>query len=128
MFENFLLLGDGGYLLCSYFMTPLQNLRTRAEQLYNESHIRTRNTIERVFGIWKRRFPILALGSRFQKVNKILPVIVATAVLHNIARRAGDLLPPDDFTLQLPAPWENILQNGNIPISRVDNVMTHSIC
>jgi len=48
-------------------------------------------------------------------------------VLHNIARRAGDLLPPDDFTLQLPDPWENILQNGNILISRVDNVPRNDI-
>lgn len=48
-------------------------------------------------------------------MDKVLPVIIATAVLHNIARRAGDPLPPDDPTLQLPAPWENILQNGNVP-------------
>ncbi|XP_011862970.1 PREDICTED: putative nuclease HARBI1, partial [Vollenhovia emeryi] len=89
-FQDTFLLGDGGYPLRSYLMTSIQNPRTRAEQLYNESHIRTRNCIERVFGIWKRRFPILALGSRFQTVEKVLPVIVATAVLHNIARRSGD--------------------------------------
>ncbi|KAL6421586.1 hypothetical protein ACFW04_014315 [Cataglyphis niger] len=108
MFENSLLLDDGGYSVRPYFMTPLQNPRTRAKH---------------VFGIWKRRFPILALGSRFQKVDKVLPIIVATAVLYNIAQRAGDPLPADDPTLQLPAPWENILQNGNIPCrnDRLDN-------
>ncbi|XP_071641997.1 putative nuclease HARBI1 [Temnothorax longispinosus] len=113
-FQNSLLLGDGGYAVRSYFMTPLQNPRTRAEHLYNKSHIRTRNTIERVFGIWKKRFPILALGSRFQKVDKVLLVIIATAVLHNIARRAGDPVPANDPELVLPAPWENLLQEGNI--------------
>jgi len=38
---NSLLLEDGGYPLRSYFMTPLQNPRTRAEQLYNELHTNT---------------------------------------------------------------------------------------
>lgn len=47
-------------------------------------------------------------------MNKVLSVIVATAVLHNIARRRGDLLPVEDPTLQLPSPWEDILENGNI--------------
>ncbi|KMQ88101.1 nuclease harbi1 [Lasius niger] len=65
---------------------------------------------------WKRRFPILALDSRFSKVQRVLPVIVATAILHNIARRAGDPLPPDDPALQLPVPWEEILEHGNVPL------------
>lgn len=40
-------------------MTPLLQTHNRAEELYNESQIRTRNVIERVFGVWKRRFPTI---------------------------------------------------------------------
>lgn len=46
-------------------------------------------------------------------MDKVLSVIVATTVLHNIARRAGDPLPPDDPVL--PALWEDVLENGHIP-------------
>jgi len=52
-------------------------------------------------------------STRFAKVERILPVIVATAILHNIVRRAGDPL-PDDLALQLP--WEEILNQGNISL------------
>jgi len=107
-------------------MMPLRKIVLR--KFYNESLIRTRNTIERVFGIWKRKFPILALGSRFAKVERILPVIVATAILHNIVRRAGDPL-PDDLALQLS--WEEILNQGNISLmndasgnNHVQNILT----
>ncbi|XP_060874643.1 putative nuclease HARBI1 [Metopolophium dirhodum] len=41
------LLGDGGYEVKPYLMTPLLSPRTQSEQLYIESHIRTRNVIER---------------------------------------------------------------------------------
>lgn len=84
------------------------NTNTNAERLYNEAHIRTRVKIENLFGVWKRRFPILAYGCRL-KLDTTLTVIVATAVLHNIARRQHEPEPPvEEHILQL-------LANGQIP-------------
>lgn len=79
-------------------MTPLLNASSPAEQLYNESQIRTRGIIERTFGVWKRRFPVLAYGCRL-RLSTTLIVIVATSILHNIAKRMGDdeAPPSDDF-------------------------------
>lgn len=54
--QNNLLLGDSGYPLRSYLITPVNNPQSVAEDLFNESQIRTRNVVERTFGIWKRRF------------------------------------------------------------------------
>lgn len=61
-----LLLGDSGYSLSPYLLTWLHEPRSGSESLYNESHIRSRNCVERMFGVWKRRFPALALGLRMQ--------------------------------------------------------------
>jgi hypothetical protein len=80
-----LAVGASGYANTNFLLTPLLRPRTPAEQLYNESesHIRTPNVAQRCFGVLKRRFPILAYGCRLQ-INKVLIIIVATSVLHNI--------------------------------------------
>ncbi|KAI4468075.1 hypothetical protein MML48_2g00019108 [Holotrichia oblita] len=103
---------DSGYPLRNYLLTPLANPVARAEQLYNESHIRTRNCIERVFGLWKRRFPVLAYGLRL-KLDTILTVIIATAVLHNIAREMHEDLPepPEDLNVD---ELNYLIATGNI--------------
>lgn len=94
-FGNKCLLGDSAYPLRSYLLTPLLNPETRGQQLYNEAHIRTRNCIERCFGVWKRRFPVVALVMRLSLV-RANAVIIATAVLHNICRiKSLSEVPPE---------------------------------
>lgn len=90
IFKDGVLVADSGYAMQSYVITPLLNPMTQAETLFNESQIRTRNPIERSYGVWKRRFPILSLGINIKSLNTVQAIIVATAVLHNIARQFGD--------------------------------------
>lgn len=102
-------------------MTPLEQCSTAAENLYNESQIRTRNCVERLFGVWKRRFPSMAIGLEVSLQNSF-PIIIATAVLHNIARRNGESTPPNDNTIMNLVSWEAVLAQGNINNANVDAV------
>ncbi|KAK9728405.1 DDE superfamily endonuclease [Popillia japonica] len=81
---NGLLLGDSAYQQTMYLFTPVPNPITRAEILYNSAHIRTRNVVERTFGIWKSRFRCLSSCLQY-KLQNTTRIIAATAVLHNIA-------------------------------------------
>lgn len=113
IFKNSVIVGDSGYGVRPYLLTPLTSPTTEPEQLYNESQIRTRNPVERTYGVWKRRFPILALGIR-SKEDNIDCIIVASAVLHNLAIDMKDNPPPNtreeedavDFVNNIP---ENIV-------------------
>ncbi|KAJ8973882.1 hypothetical protein NQ317_019295, partial [Molorchus minor] len=81
---NCVMLGDSGYPVSKYLLTPLLHPQNEAEIRYNESQIRTRNPIERCIGVWKGRFPVLALGIRLN-LETAQEIIVATAILHNLA-------------------------------------------
>lgn len=92
-------------------MTPILNPANRAEQLYNESLVRTRVIIERVNGILKRRFPILAYGCRL-KLETTLTIIVACAVLHNVCIDQNDIDPPDPDDVDL---FNQVMLDDEIP-------------
>lgn len=97
-------------------LTPTADPQTRPQQLYNEAHIRTRNTIERLIGVWKRRFPILAYGCRLQ-LDTTLAIIPATAVLHNIAIQMNEGEPPADDNM---GNINYLIEMGNIPDIQYD--------
>ncbi|XP_054091976.1 putative nuclease HARBI1 [Zeugodacus cucurbitae] len=92
-FGNSIVVADSGYPCNRWIMTPLLKVQTPEEALYNESQIRTRNCVERQYGVWKRRFPVLALGIRM-RLTVVESIIVATAVLHNICNLNGDYNAP----------------------------------
>lgn len=83
-FGNFFIIGDSGYRNTRYLPTPFLTVDSAAKNLYNESQIRTRNVVERSYGVLKRRFPVLSLGMRL-KLETVQTIIVACAILHNIA-------------------------------------------
>ena len=81
-----LLLGDKGYPCKEYLLTPLHVARTLPEERYNSALCQTRNTVERTFGVWKRKFPCLK-RTLATKLRTTTAIIIATAILHNIHRQ-----------------------------------------
>lgn len=90
-----LLVADSGYPVLPYVITPLLDPVGIGEIRFNEAQIRTRNPVERKYGVWKRRFPILSIGMRCN-LDLVMAIIVATAVLQNIACDMKEGEPPND--------------------------------
>ena len=90
-----ILVGDSGYPCRTYLMTPVLNPTIAAERRFNTAQRRTRIVIERSFGILKRRFPCVQNTMR-TKLQNSLVIIVAVAVLHNIALSWNEPLPESE--------------------------------
>jgi len=87
--RNSIIVGDSGYALKSFLMTPILNPNGEGQNIYNEAQIRTRNAVERIYGVWKKILPVLAVGINMN-LQFVESIIVATAVLHNIACYFGE--------------------------------------
>ncbi|KAM3850455.1 putative nuclease HARBI1 [Diretmus argenteus] len=95
IFRNFqenppdgIILGDSAYPLLPWLMTPFAMATNDAEGRFNCSHGTTRNTIERLNGVLKRRFACL----NYLRVEpqRACNIILACIVLHNIAEKRKD--------------------------------------
>ena len=80
-----ILVGDRGYPCQPYLFTPVRHPTSSAERQYNSCQVKTRQVIERSFGILKQRFRCLRIPLR-TKLSTSMTIIVATACLHNLAR------------------------------------------
>lgn len=87
--RNSWLLGDSGYPLEPWLLTPIENAAPETPEFwYTQAHIQTRNAIERCIGVLK---------GRFQSLNHILRYsptqagnfVNCCAILHNLCTAAG---------------------------------------
>jgi len=90
-YGNGWLLGDSGYGLKQWLITPIANPATTEERQFNNAHKKTRSLIERSFGILKSRWRILdhTGGTLCYTPEKVAKITIACCVLHNICRRRG---------------------------------------
>nr|CAD7438270.1 unnamed protein product [Timema bartmani] len=86
--RNTWLLGDSGYVLEPYLMTPICNaLVNSPEGRYTACHRQTRNCVDRLFGVMKSEWQCL-LKERVVKYTPLTAgrIITACAVLNNMMR------------------------------------------
>ena len=75
--SNCLLLGDEGYGLAPWLMTPYRNPSTPEQISFNRLHKKERVIIERCFGQVKQRFPILQ--SKIRLATDKTPTVVVSS-------------------------------------------------
>jgi hypothetical protein len=72
-----------------------------AQELYNLRHAQLRNVIERIFGVMKKRFPIL-VQMREYDIDTQIDIVYACVALHNfLAKHGGE----DEVYVEWDAEW-----------------------
>ena len=100
--EGGYLLGDSGYGLKPYLLTPFLNPESPPQERYNTAHTKTRNIVERCIGLLKSRYRCLhhkTAGCLMRNPSNNAKIIIACAVLHNICVKKQiphDLIVNDD--------------------------------
>lgn len=92
------LLGDSGFALDRHLLTPILRPQNHAEEHYNSAHRRTRQIIERAFGVTKQRFRCMHRtgGEMTYAPVKCCKIIVVCMILHNMCMDANLPLNEDD--------------------------------
>ena len=78
------ILGDSGYMLRDWLMTPISAVRSAKDEAYNKALCGTRCTVERCIGVLKRRWHCLHTELRVSP-QRACQIICACVILHNRA-------------------------------------------
>ncbi|KAK2450637.1 hypothetical protein QL285_009750 [Trifolium repens] len=88
-------LGDAGFMLKRGLLTPYRGVRyhlkeyssrgpQNAKELFNLRHSSLQNVIERIFGVLKKRFPIIASGTEpHYSFEVMIDIVLACCIIHN---------------------------------------------
>ncbi len=86
------LLGDSGYGIRTYLLTPYPNPINAEQEAFNNSHKKTRTHIEHANGLVKKRFPPLSKDGLLRvDIRKACKVIMSFCILHNMALDNNDI-------------------------------------
>lgn len=125
-----LLIGDEGYGISPYMMTPYRKPVQPHEKIYNKLHTKERVIIECAFGKLKARFPILK-GKVRLKTERIPTIIVCCFILHNVAIHLNDPgFEDSDEEFELPdEQFQVSAGQGNLRIRGINrrNDIAHSL-
>jgi hypothetical protein len=113
--KNAILLGDGGYGIYPWLITPYKNPVTLEQLFFNQTYAKERVIIERCFGQLKRRFPMQGYKMR-GKLESIPAFIICCAVLLNISKYLNS---PEDFS-EIVEPEEYVRDQHAIEESRIN--------
>lgn len=115
---------DAAYANNACFLAPygggtyyLPNYRRRSggfrglRDIYNYKHSSLRNCIERTFGVWKAKFPILGRPNNCYPINKQVKIPMACAILHNFIHMVNE----GDSLL-------NQYYRDGVPVSEIDPI------
>lgn len=81
------IIGDKGYPLQPWLMTPIISPREPREEEYNACHIRARNIVEMTIGRLKNKFRcLLRHRTLHYKPQKCTKIIIACCTLYNMFR------------------------------------------
>lgn len=79
------LIGDSGYPLQPWLLTPIRNPRTEVQRNFNSIHSSVRNKLERCIGIFKNRFRCLIHEQKLRYTHqKSSNIINSCVVFHNL--------------------------------------------
>ncbi|XP_025992133.2 putative nuclease HARBI1 [Solenopsis invicta] len=101
--DNFYLIGDSGYALRPWLLTPLNDVQPATpEERYNQCFKRTRSIIERCNGLLKMRFRCLLKHRVLHYTPNVASKIInSCVVLHNMCVENNLSLPDDDYDLHM---------------------------
>jgi len=84
------ILGDSAYPCLEWLIPPFRGNPMGEELLFNNAHAKVRNTVERCFGVLKKRFYALATTLRVRDMQLASKLIVCAMILHNKCIAMGD--------------------------------------
>lgn len=99
-------MGDSGYPLEPWLLTPIGTPSSANEERYNTVHVKARNPIERAYGVLKSRFRCLSKERVLRYTHRNAAFIIYTcAIFHNVLIKRGIIL-SEDIMAESTAPGD----------------------